>query len=477
MRQDIHTARPTQTPMPSFADDCANDIAIPRSVFPDDPPPQDFSEPVDGKALFVDAWAEEDGEGSFERPFRDIQRAVDSLKPGGTLYFRGGIYETNRPVLIYGKQNVTIASYGREQATVDGSGYDGDAPDFDTENGVFTVDHCDGLVLKNMHVQSSHCKGISVFNSNNIEISHCRVENTFACGIAVWDRSPLAEKTNAWHGFRIVCNDIRKANTWDMIPKGRPREGEPPHEAISIAGATDFEVAYNHVHDCDKEGIDVKENSRSGVVHHNYVHHCDRQGLYADAWFGKLDSVTFRHNVVAHNRGAGLALSVEGAGSSLTRVCFEHNIVYGNWGSGLFISRWGHDLMREYVTVRANTFVRNGHGGSYGSHRLFWLTGGIYFYSGNIRHMIVENNILSDDDTFEIGFADIYGHDIPSIRQALSDRDIVIAHNRIDYRDNTRFPVTVGWPDNYAAVLQYAGDDAVFEPPAFHDVEKQDSGI
>ena len=46
---------------------------------------------------------------------------------------------------------------------------------------------------------------------------------------------------------------------------------EPPHEALSIGGAVDFEVAYNHVYDSDKEGIDIKETSKRGKVHHNLV--------------------------------------------------------------------------------------------------------------------------------------------------------------------------------------------------------------
>ena len=39
--------------------------------------------------------------------------------------------------------------------------------------------------------------------------------------------------------------------------------------------------------DSDKEGIDVKETSARGRVHHNLVHHLRRQGIYVDAWFGK----------------------------------------------------------------------------------------------------------------------------------------------------------------------------------------------
>jgi len=63
---------------------------------------------------------------------------------------------------------------------------------------------------------------------------------------------------------------------------------EAPHEAISIGGVENFEVAYNLVKDGKKEGIDVKEKSKYGTVHNNYIYHMARQGLYVDSWFGVL---------------------------------------------------------------------------------------------------------------------------------------------------------------------------------------------
>jgi hypothetical protein len=53
----------------------------------------------------------------------------------------------------------------------------------------------------------------------------------------------------------------------------------PPHEAISIGSIQHFEVAYNHVCYCQKEGIDCKGTCSQGQVHHNYVHHIRHQGL------------------------------------------------------------------------------------------------------------------------------------------------------------------------------------------------------
>src|SRR5688572_28888713 len=108
---------------------------------------------------------------------------------------------------------------------------------------------------------------------------------------------------------------------------------EHPHEAISVMGADHFEVAWNHVHHCGKEGIDVKEVARRGVVHHNWVHDVPRQALYCDAWFGLLEDVEWFSNV-AHDAMWGLTFSVEGQGSEMRNVRAHHNVLYRTQGSG-----------------------------------------------------------------------------------------------------------------------------------------------
>ena len=52
-----------------------------------------------------------------------------------------------------------------------------------------------------------------------------------------------------------------------MLPDNEEKKGGPPHEAISVAGGTYFEVVYNHVYDCCKEGIEGKEVSTTGGKH------------------------------------------------------------------------------------------------------------------------------------------------------------------------------------------------------------------
>ena len=111
---------------------------------------------------------------------------------------------------------------------------------------------------------------------------------SFSSGIAVWDTQHTG---TASEHVRILGNAIAKATSWDFASPEQSKTGAAPQEAISIAGAVDFEVAYNHVYDSGKEGIDIKETSKHGKVHHNLVNNVLRQGIYVDAGSAKLTTL------------------------------------------------------------------------------------------------------------------------------------------------------------------------------------------
>jgi len=168
------------------------------------------------------------------------------------------------------------------------------------------------------------------------------------------------------------------------------QQREAPHEAISIAGVKGFEVAYCHVHHCEKEGIDVKEVSAHGKVHHNVVHDVQRQGLYADAWFGLLEDVEFYNNTV-FNCEWGAVICVEGKGSELKNVSMHHNVIYNNSGSGIYFGKWGIDGPRSNIKIYNNTLVNNGNPRHWSG-----VTGNIDIRSSNVKNVEVFGNICVD---------------------------------------------------------------------------------
>jgi hypothetical protein len=261
-------------------------------------------------------------------------------------------------------------------------------------------------------------------------------------------------------------NSISRATTFDLAPGELRSVAEPPHEAISIGGAIDFEVAYNHVFDSDKEGIDIKETSKFGRVHHNLVDHVVRQCLYVDAWFGAISNIDISSNVLHDCRLAGIALSVED-GQSARQIIISNNLVYNNAGSGLYFSCWGIDGERQGVVVERNTFFHNGYGIPKDGQAYFWMTGGLYFYSAHIRDVLIKDNIFSQNRGFQIGYSARFLLGTRGWQEVATEKDIHVSRNLVD-GPAAKSPLKSGGdPPEQVDIFSLDGDEALLADPGF----------
>jgi len=228
-----------------------------------------------------------------------------------------------------------------------------------------------------------------------------------------------------------------------------------------MAGPHHFIVAWNHVHDCKKEGIDAKETASFGKIHHNYVHDLPRQGLYVDGWFGELKDIEMYNNV-AHGCEAGIAVSSE-EGPNTKDLYIHHNLIYNNRATGIFFSRWGADNPRENVHVYNNTFYRNGWGPDFSGNPQYWLSGGCYFFTDNIEDAFIRNNIFSNNFPFEIGYTQRLNE------QLIEEKNINIEYNLIEDINTTVFPFYMeSWTRD--SVSSMVGQNALETTPLFVDV-------
>ncbi len=355
--------------------------------------------------------------GSAEAPWASFEHAAQAAEAGDTVLFASGVYRLQR--------RVTFAHSGDADNWITYAAADGERPIFDAsllwlgERGMDALGrggaiHFDGashIRLVGLTLRNSYGFGIGIFGpSHHIDVADCDVTNTFAPGIGAW---------NAAH-VRVVGNTVTAANN-PAMRVGGDFDRECPHEAISIAGVDGFEVAWNRVHRNHKEGIDVKEVSKNGHVHHNYVHDNPRQGLYADAWFGLLADVAFYSNVSVRNEW-GAVISVEGKQSTLERVSFTHNILADNRASGFYFGVWGNDRLRSGITVSHNTIVNNGH-------PTHWAgpTGSIDLRSKSFKHVRVTNNIAVGGGAFDLATS----FTPTEVEAALQERETTIAFNLI----------------------------------------------
>lgn len=360
-----------------------------------------------------------------------IAEALAAAAPGTTIVIHG-VHGLVAPLRLEASGEadapITIVGATDEPAVLDASAITV-APPKGREGphahdaGVLTLHGVQHVAVRGLSIRESHAAGIVVNDSTDIEIADNHVIGTFGPGIAAWDHDPALAGCER---IRILRNTVRQANDVERAPPWFPRQIEPPHEAISVGGVVDFEIAFNEVADTRKEGIDVKEVSARGRVHHNFVHDAARQCLYVDAWFGRLSQIEIDHNVAEGCRGAGIAIAVEGRGALLEGVDIHDNLVRDNAGSGVLLARFGGDGPRRDIRVHHNTITGNGHGTSGMGGRTFWIPGGIFLWSANVERLDISDNRIADNGDFQIGLGDAWFADGTTRMAALN-----VVHNTI----------------------------------------------
>jgi Right handed beta helix region len=424
---------------------------------------------------FVAENGSDGGPGTANLPWATINHAAEQADAGDTIMVRGGRYVLSA--------QVRLRKSGRTDAWITFAGYPGEQPVLDAQlvphsalaqngldNGAFQIEGVSYVKVANFAVVNSHDAGITVRDSSHIDIINNSTKGTFSSGIAVWDTKHNGQ---ASQHIRILGNTVTKATSWELA-SSEPRRGDAPHEAISIAGAVDFEVAYNHVYDSDKEGIDIKETSKRGKVHHNLVHNILRQGIYVDAWFGDISGIEISSNVVRDCHGAGLVLSVEN-GKSVEHVNIHNNLIFNNDGSGLYFSRWGVNGPRRNIKVHDNVFYHNGYGPPAAGQTYYWMTGGLYLYSTSVHAISIANNIFSENRGFQIGYSDLFLKEFRSWPAAAVANGIEIVGNLIHSRNTVDMPIESGGnPPDQVKIYAVDGDRAIFGDPLFREPAEED---
>jgi hypothetical protein len=432
-----------------------------------------------GLKYFVAVDGNDDGPGTAERPWATINYAAEQVTAGNTVVLRGGHYILTA--------QIRPRNSGRSDAWITFMGYPGEEVILDAQmiphsslaptgldNGAFQIEGISYIRVANLAVVNSHDAGFTVRDASNVDLINNSTKGTFSSGIAVFDTDHDDKGTK---NVRIIGNSIAKATTWDLLPDDIPKQGEPPHEAISIGGAIDFEVAYNHVYDCEKEGISVKETSKRGRVHHNYVHDIARQGIDVDAYFGHLTEIEIFSNVVRHCRGAGVVISVE-EGKSVENISIHNNLLFNNEGSGLYFSRWGVNGARQNIHIANNTFYHNGYGPPSAGQMYYWMTGGLYLYSSNVHDISIIENIFSDNCGFQIGYSELFLETKQSWQSVAREKKIQISTNLIDGRNRIGDPIrSGGYPSDRVRIYAAHGDRAIFASPRFKDAANEDFGL
>ena len=314
--------------------------------------------------------------GTKTYPWKTIQHAADRLRAGQTVFIRGGTYRERVRPKYSGTAGhlISYRAYPGEVPTIDGLRITLPAD----QAGLFEIAGRAYIRVSGLRIINArpdvNSNGILVTASHDVLLDGNRTYNTRSSGIGVWRSRSVT----------VRGNEIVRACTGGY------------QESLTIAATDTFVVEKNTVRDTagGKEGIDAKDGSKNGRIRGNLVHHVPAVGIYVDAWDSATSNIEVSANTV-HHAGNGIALASE-AGGLLSNVRVVNNLVYDSTWLGIAVTRNGdgaHPM--DGITIMNNTVWRNGD--TWG--------GGLGVDDPNALHVVVRNNIVSANRSFQLSLS------------------------------------------------------------------------
>jgi Right handed beta helix region len=338
--------------------------------------------------FYVSTTGNDSNPGTETAPWRTIQHAADTVRAGGTINVRGGVYEELVSIKASGNATdgyITFRSYPGETAILDAGHL---VPN--GRSGILTIHdksyvRIEGFEIRNFRTAEHRLTplGISVMGAgSHIELLKNNVhhiEQTFngrdgpghganGFGIAVYGtdaETPISELV-------IDGNDVHHLQTGSS-------------ESLVVNGnVTNFRITHNVVHDNNNIGIDVigfertapdpaVDQARDGVVTGNLVY-----------------NITSKGNPAYGDDVNSDGIYVDGG----TRILIERNVMH-DVDFGIELASEHKDRATSYITARNNLI--------YHCHTAGVSIGGYAPERGHTEHSTVVNNTLYDNDTSGTG--------------------------------------------------------------------------
>lgn len=332
---------------------------------------------------FVSPEGDDNGNGTEQAPYKTLQYAVIHLQKGDTLFLLPGVYKefltldnfsgtAEKPLVI------TTRESDVHKAIIDGEGVSITYEGVNTDDGaLIQIVQTKHLEISNLKIINSIKSGLLCSMSDSIRIKNVSTENTYASGIGAYNCSNITINN---------CNVVNACQNQEQ-------------EFITLLNTNVFEVSFCKVYNTNnisaKEGIDAKDGSTDGRIFSNYVEGLDAPGIYVDAWNKPTGDIDVYNNLVVDCNG--IALASEGGGE-LNGVYVFNNICYNNKDYGIVLGGWGDQSASKRPITNAiivfNTIIKNGYEGSWG--------GGISLENNDLDHVVICNNIISENNTFQI---------------------------------------------------------------------------
>jgi len=344
--------------------------------------------PVVG-TLYVSTAGNDSNDGSKNAPFLTINKAAQVAVAGDVVVVKPGTYKptlkiaplnsgtADKPIIYQAEVKGEVIIDGSESA--DGTKVD--------RKGLITIDGFSAstpkswIVIDGFTIINAKWAGVIAINSSNIIIKNCNTKNTGSSGIIG------ANSTN----ITITNNKVEQACSI-------AEKAQNTNECITVASVVGFEIAYNTVSDRmvdlnnGGEGIDVKNASLNGTVHHNIVTNLIRVAIYVDAYQRDLNNIDVYANKV-YNTTSGITVASEEGGVA-SNVKVHDNLVYDIQGIGIRLAGYVNNGPLKDISVYQNTVVRCGLGKTVSD----WENCAFMIEADNANNsnFIVRNNIFAE---------------------------------------------------------------------------------
>lgn len=338
------------------------------------------------RIYFISPNGSDDNDGSFETPFKTINKGLLLAEPGETVMVREGIY---REKVVFGKSGIkdkyiTLKAYSGEKAVISGEG--------------LPVNGGEGLV--------------GIHNVRWIVLE----------GFDICDFKTLAPWTNP---DGILVNEgadhiiIRNNRVYNIENNCKPEDGRSAH-AIQIIGntsdaVTDILIEENEIFDCNtgySENLTINGYVDGFTIRKNKVYNGENIGIDAAGGYGANPNPSLnyaRNGLISENEvfdidgrkgpipaysehNGAIGIYVDGA----RNITVERNKVY-RVGRGIGIVSETDNFPTEHCHVRNNLVYHCSLVGIY-------MGGYVGYTGGGTNHCTVVNNTLFHN-SMELGYS------------------------------------------------------------------------
>ena len=337
-----------------------------KPALPPIPTAQPTSPPSGGQVFYVAPTGNDANPGTQTAPWRTLAKANASLRAGQTVYVRAGTYAEQVKPTASGTASawITFAAYPGETVVLDGSRFT--VPNW---SGLVDVSGRSYLAVKGFTAQNSGYAGLFASGAHHILFQGNHTLHSYTSGIGVWSSTNIV----------VDGNDVENSNYGGG------------NEALSVGGTGFFEIKHNTVHNPAatssqplKEGIDVKQGSHDGSVHHNEIYDLQKVALYADAYDQHTYNLHYYANRI-HDVRMGITLASE-AGGLLENVQVYNNLIWNVYYAGI----------RTFGQVETASHPMKDI--AYLNNTVYNAGGGINVSNSQITNFVVRNNLAPSYD-------------------------------------------------------------------------------